>query len=479
MKILLLNPPYFPRYSRQSRSPCVTKGGTFYYPYYLAYCCGVLDENGFNVKLIDAVAKEWSKEETIKFAKKMKPDITVIDTSTPSIYNDIDIAESIKMVSQTFTILVGTHPTRIPKETMALSKYIDAIAIGEYDYTIMDLAYTLENGDDIKKVDGLVFRQNGKLVFNKPRRLIENLDELPFVSKVYKKHFGIKGIEKYFYASLRHPQVTILTARGCPYNCSFCNIPFKSSYRARTPENVVEEFEYIQNNLPEVKEVMIEDDTFPVDKKRTIKICELLKKRGIKLKWSCNARVDTDFEMLKKMKEANCRLLCVGFESPNQRILDNVHKGITKNMQIEFMNNCKKLGLLVNGCFILGMPGDTKESIKDTINFAKYLNPDTAQFYPIMVYPGTEAYKWAKINGYLITEDYSKWLTSDGLHNTTISTPEFSDKELLKLCNEARKEFYLRPKYILKKIKQIITRPGEAKRNLMAFSVFFKYLFKE
>jgi radical SAM superfamily enzyme YgiQ (UPF0313 family) len=479
MKVLLLNPPYFKRYSRQSRSPCVTKGGTFYMLYFLSYCCGVLDREGFEVKLIDAVANEWNRKETVNFAKNYRPDLVVVDTSTPSIYNDVEVAEAIKeALPNAFIVLVGTHPTNLPRETLKLSKGIDAIAVGEYDYTIRDLAKTLKKGKGLKAVDGLVFRKGEKIITNKPREMIKNLDELPFVSEVYKKQFGMNGIKKYFYASLRHPQVTILTARGCPYSCSFCNIPFKSSYRARTPENVVDEFEYIQNELPEVKEVMVEDDTFPADKKRTIKICKLLKKRGIKLKWSCNARVNTDFETLKKMKESGCRLLCVGFESPDKKILDRVHKRTTKQMQVEFMSNCRKLGLLVNGCFILGLPDDTKKTLRNNVEFAKQLNPDTAQFYPIMVYPGTEAYKWAKSSGYLTTEDYSKWLTPEGLHSTTVSTPEFSAEELLELCDKARREFYLRPSYIFKKMKQIITKPGETKRNLMAFRVFVKYLSK-
>jgi len=160
---------------------------------------------------------------------------------------------------------------------------------------------------------------------------------------------------------------------------------------------------------------MLEDETFPAVKSRTLKICDLLIKNKIRLKWSCNARVNTDYETLKKMKEAGCRLLCVGFETPTQEVLDNIHKGTTKDMQVEFMKNTKKLGLLVNGCFILGLPGDNEKSIERTIEFAKKLNCDTAQFYPLMVYPGTEAYEWAKKNGYLETEDYTKLLLSISL----------------------------------------------------------------
>ncbi|MEE9323672.1 MAG: radical SAM protein, partial [Candidatus Aenigmarchaeota archaeon] len=285
-------------------------------------------------------------------------------------------------------------------------------------------------------------------------------------------------IKKYFYASLTWPQVTILTARGCPFSCSFCPIPFKNSYRYRSPENVAEEFEYVQNELPYVREVMIEDDTFPVSRERTRKICELLLKNKNRLKWSCNARVDMDFETLRKMKQAGCRLLCVGFESPSQKVLDNIHKRTTKQMQLDFMEKTRKAGLLVNGCFILGLPGDTKETIEETIEFAKELNPDTSQFYPLMVYPGTEAYEWARGSGYLTTEDFSMWLTKEGFHNTTVSRSGLTAKELVKLCDQARREYYLRKKYIFSKMSQIISNPNEFIRTLKSLKTFSKHLFK-
>ena len=474
MRILTLNPPFLPRYSRQSRSPCVTKGGTFYYPYYLAYATGNLEKHGFRTKLVDAVANEWSQEETLKFVKHFKPDLVVVDTSTPSIYNDVDIASKIKdFVSH--VSLVGTHPTHLPEDTLNLSEKIDSVCRGEYDETVVELAEAIESAKPLEKIKGMSYRKKGKIVHNPGRPLIKDLDSLPFVSEIYKKHLNIR---KYFYASLTWPQVTILTARGCPYNCSFCNIPFKSSYRFRSPENVAEEFEYIQNEIPYVREVMIEDDTFPVLRERTRKICKLLVKRGIRLKWSCNARVNTDFETLRLMKKAGCRLLCVGFETPKQNVLDNIHKKTTKNLQIDFMKFTKKLGLLVNGCFILGLPGDTEKTIRETIEFAKELNPDTAQFYPLMVYPGTEAYEWAKRSGYLITEDYSKWITKDGLHTTTVSRPDLPADELVKLCDRARIEYYIRGKYIISKGLQILSNPNEFVRTLKSLRTFSKYLFK-
>ncbi|MDI6654715.1 MAG: radical SAM protein [Candidatus Hydrothermarchaeota archaeon] len=473
MRILMLNPPFFKRYSRQSRSPCVTKGGTFYYPYFLAYATGIL-EKYFEVKLIDAVASDWGSEETVEFAKSFSPALVVLDTSTPSIYSDVEIASRIKeALPETHINLVGTHPTALPGETLNLGK-ADSVCRGEFEYTVRDLAFALRDNKSLVGIDGLSFKEN-RIYHNKPRELIKNLDELPFVSEVYKKHLNIRD---YFYASLTYPQVTILTARGCPYSCSFCNIPFKNSYRARSIENVVEEFEYIQNELPEIKEVMIEDETFAANKKRTIELCNLMIKQGIKLTWSCNVRVNTDYETLKAMRSAGCRLLCVGFESPTQEALDSVNKKTTKQLQLEFMENARKTGLLVNGCFMLGLIGDTKETIAETIEFAKELNPYTAQFYPLMVYPGTEAYEWAKKNSYLITEDYSRWLTGEGLHSCVLSRPELTDEELIALCDEARRQFYLRPRYLFSTLGRILTNPWEAKRVVKSSRTFFKHLFR-
>lgn len=476
MKILMLNPPFLPKYSRQSRSPCVTKGGTFYYPYFLAYATGVLEKEGHDVKLADAVANGWSREETIASAKDFNPHLVVIDTSTPSIRNDTEVAALLKQeLPDAHITLVGTHPTALPEETLRMGN-ADSVCRGEYDYTLRDLARALDSGKSLKGIDGLSFKGNSGIIHNEPRTPIKDLDELPWVSKVYAKQFGEEGIRKYFYASIRWPQITILTARGCPYSCSFCNSPFKHSYRARSTIDVVAELKWIEENLPFVKEVMIEDETFPAKKERTLELCKAIPDAGIRLRWSCNARVNTDLETLQAMKKAGCRLMCVGFESPEQNVLDNVGKRTTADMQTEFMRNSRKAGLLVNGCWILGLPGDTKESVRRTIDFAKKLNPDTAQIYPLYAYPGTAAWEWADKNGYLASKDYSALLTPDGQHASNVSTPNLSNREADELCARALKDFYIRPRYFAKKLVQSVKSPSEAKRTFIAAKTFFKIM---
>jgi len=476
----MLNPPFTLKYSRYSRSPATTKGGTIYYPIWLSYATGVLEKEGFNVKLLDAPARNHDLSFLIKFAKKFKPDLTVIGTSTPSIINDVKVGETIKNNIDTFILLVGTHPSALPEQTLKMSKKIDAIARKEYDHTVKDLTYALEEGKNLKSVLGISYRKGKKIIYNPDRPFIENLDELPFVSSVYKKHLKIRD---YFFAAADYPMVMIFTGRGCPFRCFFCNWPqvfLGRRYRLRSPENVVAEFEYILKNLPEVKEIGIEDDTLTADLERARKICRLLIEKGIakKIKWWANVRVNLDLKTMRLMKKAGCRLIIPGYESGVQEILNKTHKGITVEQSLKFAKNAKKAGLLVHGCFIIGLPGETKETVKKTVEFAKKLNPDTAQFFPLMVYPGTEAYEWAKKEGHLSTEDYSKWLTPEGLHDTVIRLPGLSNENLVELCDQARREFYFRKEYFFNIIKQIILHPEEGKRILKAAKTFLKYLLR-
>lgn len=478
MKILMVNPPFLPKYSRNSRSPAVTKGGTIYMPIWLSYATGVLEKEGFDVKLVDAPAQKLEFEDVVEIAKEFEPQMIVIDTSTPSIYNDVKFASKMKDTTNAFTVLVGTHVSALPKDTLEMDKRIDAVTLQEYDYTLPDLAKCIDGKKDLKSVKGIAFRKDEKIIINELRPMIENLDDLPFVSSVYKKHLNIKD---YFYSSAGYPLVMMITGRGCPFRCFWCNWPqvfHGHKYRLRSAENVAEEFEYIANNLPEIKEVGIEDDTLTADTERVRKICRLLIGKGInkKIKWYANVRVNLDLETMKIMKEAGCRLLIPGYESGVQELLNSSHKGITIEQSREFAKNAKEAGLLVHGCFIIGLPGETKETARQTIEFAKELDPDDAQFFPLIVYPGTEAYEWAQKNKYLITTDFSRWNTPEGWHNSLVSRPGLTNEEILGLCDQAKIEFYLRPKFILKTLKLSITNKNEMIRVMKASRIFFSYL---
>ena len=488
MKILLLNPPFkeeHGRFSREQRSPAITKGGTFYYPMWLSYATGVLEKAGFEVKLVDAPASRASFEDVAEIAKYFAPQLLVIDTSTPSINVDVKSAESLKELTGAFTVLVGTHPTALPENALSLSGKLDAVARKEYEETLKDLAEMIKssNGkisaEELAKIDGLTFRHNGKITQNPDRKYIEDLDSIPFLSEVYKKHLNI---EDYFYTICQYPQVAIFTGRGCPFQCVYCVYPqvmHGHKYRKRSIQNLVDEFRYIERELPNVREIFIEDDTFTVDKKRVLEFVDAYEKAGLKISWIANSRADIDLETLKALKKANCRLLCVGFESGDQKVLDAMKKKLKVDTAKEFSKNAKKAGVLVHGCFIVGNPEETKETLETTLEYAKDLTPDTAQFFPIMVYPGTTAYDWAKENNYLVSEDFSMWNTEDGLHNCMVSRPGLTNRELVDFCDRARTDFYLRPGYILYRLKRLILHPIEdGPRILKSFKIFARFLIR-
>ena len=474
MNILFLNPPFIGRFSRTSRSPAVTKGGTLYYPIWLAYAVGVAEQAGHGVRFFDAPAEGIGVDDVFNRLEGFVPELVVVDTSTPSIYNDVEVTEKIKeKFPSIFTVLVGTHPSSLPEETLNLSNSINAVAVGEYDFTIRELSRALEDNRSLDDVEGLVFKKGDEIVKNGYRLKIDNLDEIPFVTSVYKRYLHCRS---YFFAAANYPMVMTITGRGCPFKCFFCVYPqvfHGRKYRTRSPENVVDEFEYVVRNFPEVKEMGIEDDCFTANRRHVRDICELLIKRRIKMKWYCNVRGDVDYDLLKLMKKSGCRLVTVGFESGSQHVLDSMHKGESVERYYRFARDAKRAGILVHGCIMVGNPGDTRETLAESYAFSKKINCDSMQFYPLYVYPGTEAYDWARNNELIQTNDFSEWLTKDGLHNCILNTPELSSEEMVYLCDYYLKKYHLRPGYILSKLRQAILHPSEGFRTYKSAKVFF------
>lgn len=479
MKILLLNPPFLKKFSRSQRSPAVTKSGTLYYPMWLSYSAALAEKAGNNIDLIDAPADGYAINYVINRIKAFAPRLVVVDTSTPSIYNDVQVCKKIKeTLPDAFILLVGTHVSALPEDSLKLSRSVDAVAVGEYDYTVKEIAEALSHDKNISSIKGICFWKADSAARTEARPPIENLDDIPFVSSIYKRFLRM---ENYFNPNALYPMVTITSSRGCPFQCIFCVYPqtmMGHRLRLRSVANVVDEIEYIASSFHGVKAIFFEDDTFTALKKRCIEISQEIIKRGIKISWTANARADLDYETMKIMHEAGCRCLCVGFESGSQMLLDNIKKKITPEKMIQFMNDSKKAGILIHGCFIVGHPGETKDTMNQTLNLSIKLNPDTVQFYPIMVYPGTEAYDWYKKRGLISTNDFSKWLTPAGLHNSVVRSEELSAEELVRFCDFARRKYYLRPGYFIYKLGQMLTHPREIRRTLKSLRTFAKYLFK-
>ncbi|HBT86433.1 MAG TPA: hypothetical protein DEB12_11085 [Porphyromonadaceae bacterium] len=198
----------------------------------------------------------------------------------------------------------------------------------------------------------------------------------------------------------------------------------------------------------------------------------------LKLKWVVQCRVTLEYETMLLMKKAGCSLVVVGYESGSQKILDGMHKGITLEQSMKFNNAAKKAHMRVHGCFMVGNPGETQETMMETLEFSKKLRMDTVQYFPLIVYPGTEAWAWAKQNDFITAKNYDEWLTADGMHNCVLATPNISSREFVAFCNYARKKFYLRLRYILMKLGQCLTSKDDLVRTLKAFGTFKKYLFK-
>lgn len=474
-----INPPYLKKFSRAQRSPAVTKSGTIYFPMWLAYAAGYAENCGYDIDLVDAAAEEITKEAVIKRVSEFAPLLAVVDTSTPSIYNDTAFCEELKrQCPELFIVLVGTHVSALPEDSLQLNGAVDAVAIGEYDVTISELADVLAHGKKLKGIAGLCYRSPEGIVTTESRVFLQDLDRLPMVSMIYKRFLKI---ENYFNPNALFPMVTITTSRGCPHRCIFCVYPqtmVGHRLRVRSVKNVVDEIEYIKNNFSSVKSIFFEDDTFAANKKRCIQICQEMIQRNISLSWTANARADLDLETLSIMKEAGCRSLCVGFESGDQQLLDNIRKGIAVEGSRLFMEAARKAKILVHGCFIVGLPGETRETMQKTLRLAIDLKPDTMQFYPVMVYPGTEAYRWYEERNLIMTTDFSEWLTPAGQHNTVIKGESLSSLELVEFCDKARRAFYLRPAYIWYKVRQMLRSPREIRRTVKSARTFFIHLLK-
>ena len=480
MKIYLLNPPFTPRFIRSARWQATGRGSTLYYPLWLSYATGVLEERYKDVRLIDAPAWDWNMSNVIADAREFNPDLAVIDTSFTSLTNDIEVAEAIKsVIPGAKTVLVGPPTSQFPEKILK-SEGVDIVARFECDFTLRDIAEAIEQGRDLENVNGISYKENGRVIHNPNREFIssEDLDKIPFVSKVYKKHLRIKD---YFLGHTLYPMVQLFTSRGCPNLCTFCSWPETLTgrrYRVRSIENVIGEFEYIKEQLHQVKEVFIEDDTFTIDRRRVEAFCDAIERKRLKVTWSCNARPNLDYDTMKVMKGAGCRLLDVGYESGSDEILKNVRKGITTNQMRKFAKDAKRAGLMVLGDFVFGLPGEARGTAKETIRFAKELKPNIAQFAVATPIPGTEFYDWAKENGLLLVEELEEALTEGGFQQSIVSYPDFTKKDIEDYVDKALKEYYLGISYIPIALRNIFRRNGlhELRVTIIAAKGFFKYL---
>src|ERR1700676_2413959 len=463
MKTLFLNPPSFEGFDggASSRWPSTREIESYWYPVWLCYPAGMLE----NSKVLDAPPHGVSIEQTVAMARDFE--LLVLFTSSPGFHVDVKIAEMMKdSNSKLEVVFVGPPVTMEPDKVLNSTKAIDFIVRREFDYQIANYA----KGTPLAELPGVSYRRNGENVHNPEAPYIENLDELPWATKVYHRDLDFR---KYNVPFLLNPFLSFYTSRGCPAQCTFCLWPQTHSghrWRLRSVQDIANECRFVLENFPGLKEIFFDDDTFNYRKARTIELCAELKK--LKFTWSCTSRVTTDYETLKAMKDAGCRLLIVGYESGDQQILKNIKKGATIERARQFTKDCHKLGLVVHGDFILGLPGETRDTIRNTIAFAKELDVETIQVSVAHAYPGTELYDYAVKNGFIVGD--SKMVDEGGHQLAHIEYPGLPADEILSAVHRFYDEYYFRPKAVFRILRKAAFNNVDRKRLYKEAKTFLK-----
>ncbi len=481
MRVYLLNPPFVPNFVRCGRWQGVSaRSGGMDYPKWLAYATGILEKQFPDVRLVDAPACKWDRDTVLEDAREFEPDLIVVESNFSSLRNDIEVTRLLKdNAGPATTVLVGPPASVYPHRILA-DDGVDIVARFEYDFTVREIAGALETDRGLESVSGISYKVNGRVVDNPDRDFSnsDDLDKIPFVSKAYKEHLDVRN---YFLSQSLYPQVQIFTGRGCPHDCTFCSWPetlMGRKYRVRSVENVVDEFEYIRHELPEVREIFIEDDTFTIDANRIKAICREIRRRKLKMVWSCNARADLDYDTLRAMKEAGCRLVIVGYESGTDEILKSIRKGISTARMKAFTSDARKAGLMIHADFIVGLPGETRGTADQTLRFIKELRPDVLQVAVATPIPGTRFYDWAREQGVLLTTDMEASIDGQGYQKCIVSYPELSQQDIEYYVNRMLKEYYLSPAYVMVSLRNLLQRNGWRELEVMLRSArgFLKYM---
>jgi hopanoid biosynthesis associated radical SAM protein HpnJ len=464
LRTLFLNPPSYAGFDggAGSRYQACREIRSFWFPTWLAQPAALIP----NSKLIDAPADDLNLEQVLQMAKGFE--LCVIHTSTPSFDNDVGVAKALKKSNPDMIIgFVGAHVAVLAEESMRAAPVLDFVAREEFDYTLLELA----QGKPLAETAGISWRQDGVIRHNPDRELIKDMDRLPSVLDVYKR--DLKA-ENYYIGYLQHPYLSLYTGRGCPARCTFCLWPQTvggRTYRARSAAGVVAEMARARSLFPQVKEFFFDDDTFTADLPRAAEIARGLGRLG--LTWSCNARANVPYEYLKIFRENGLRLLLVGYESGNQQILNNVKKGLRLDVAEQFSRDCRKLGILVHGTFILGLPGETRKTIDESIRFACRIDVDTIQVSLAAPYPGTELYQQAMANKWY--EPHSL-VRNDGTQSCALSYPGLSAADIQAGVKRFYARFYARPTPIWRMLVRMARDPEERRRRLREGREFLRYL---
>jgi radical SAM superfamily enzyme YgiQ (UPF0313 family) len=375
-------------------------------PLDFAYAASVLEREGYCFEIIDAPALGMSTQEIIDRILKDKPDLIVMNTTPISLNEDLQICGSLKEKAPNICIcLTGSFVSALPEIALKNSN-VDIVIKSEIEYTIPELLKVFEH-KCFRNVKGIIYKKDDKIIETPNRPLIVNLDELPFPA------YHCLPIDKYYHSLLpEKPLITMLTSRGCPYGCIYCPYPFGygESWRGRSPKNVLSEIQFHVDNF-HVKSIIFRDQVFTFDMKRTGKICRGIIERGLDIKWICETRVDKITRgLMMKMKEAGCEGLHLGVESGDEKILSRTaKKGVSIDMIKRVFSDAKDVGIKTGAFFMIGLPGETKQSIWKSFKLMEEINPDRVFLAAVTPYPGTELYKLAEEKGWILTQDWTRY----------------------------------------------------------------------
>ncbi|HOK40229.1 MAG TPA: radical SAM protein [bacterium] len=456
MSILLINPPYTleDRYGKNLKF----FGGNAE-PLGIAYIAANARKNGYNVTIIDAPAENLNSDQIANIISEKKYKLIGITMLTPMFKRVSELITKIKDKNKDVIIVLGgPHPTALPEETLK-ELNCDIICCGEGEHTFTEIADAiLANKIKLEEIKGIYYKDKKNNIIKNPMRPFEkNIDNFPAPAR------DLLPMEKYFLTATRVKGTgfcgTVIIARGCPFNCTYCSHTFGRTFRAHSTERIIYEIEELINKY-NATQINFEADTLTLNKKFIISLCDELIKRNInkKIKWTCESRIDTiDEEILRKMKEAGCWQISIGVESGSDRLLKKINKGITKSQIQNGFELIKKVGISIRGFFMIGLPTETKEETLETINFATKLNPDWAQFTITIPYPGTPLFDELKSKNEIQSfkwEDYRTW---GGWTDESIPyiTKGRTVNELKKLQKYALRKFYLRPIIFWKFLKSI------------------------
>lgn len=432
MKVTFINPP-----QTNSKYKFI---GVVAPPLGIAYMAAILEENNFDVNVIDASALDMTWEALEKELKKISPQVVAITALTPTIEQAMKTAQLAKNACPDAVVIMGGyHPTFNHQELLE-TDFVDIVIRGEGEYTLLDVVKTLKEGGNLEKVKGIAFDH----IVTPPRPLITDLDSLPYPA------LHLLPMDHYKLLNMKTNMATMITSRGCPMQCSFCASAalHGRKLRLRSPEKIVDEMEFLINEY-NVETIAFMDDTFTLSSKRVEKICDEIKKRNLDVFWGCTARVDNLSEnLLKQMREAGCITIFMGVESADQQILDQVDKKTTIAKIRNAFELSRKEGIRTIASVVLGMPGDTKESMGRTIKFVQELKPSYAIFSLATPYPGTRFYQEMVEKNLIKVKDWSKYT----LISPIIDTMGCSLEELKKTQSAAFRKFYLRPRYIFRQV---------------------------